>query len=222
MTAFETSRLPREIPPMVGDLAAHVYFNDFHEYVAADWTITTTEAGGSSATEALTNAEYGALLITNDANDNDADFLQKKGESFKLKVGKKAWFAIRFQVGDATQSDVVAGLQITDTTPLAVSDGVYFRKDDGDKNVDFVIIKDSVATTVTALTTLADATWVELAWYYDGATSIVPYVDGVAKKAQPITYMPDDELLTISFGIQNGAAAAKTMTIDRVYAAVER
>ena len=30
----------------------------------------------------------------------------------------------------------------------------------------------------------------------------------------------DDEELTISFGIQNGAAAAKTMTIDYVLAAV--
>ena len=34
--------------------------------------------------------------------------------------------------------------------------------------------------------------------------------------------LPDDEELTISFGIQNGAAAAKTMTVDYVFASKER
>ena len=37
-----------------------------------------------------------------------------------------------------------------------------------------------------------------------------------------LTNATDDEDLTISFGIQNGAAAAKTMTIDYILAAVER
>jgi len=36
------------------------------------------------------------------------------------------------------------------------------------------------------------------------------------------TNLPDDEELTVSFGIQNGAAAAKTMTIDYVTAMIER
>jgi len=44
--------------------------------------------------------------------------------------------------------------------------------------------------------------------------------------AEPVgvvnTNLPDNEELTISFGIQNGAAAAKTMTIDYVTAIVER
>ena len=37
-----------------------------------------------------------------------------------------------------------------------------------------------------------------------------------------LTNVTDDEDLTISFGIQNGAAAAKTMTVDYIFAAVER
>ena len=37
-----------------------------------------------------------------------------------------------------------------------------------------------------------------------------------------LTNATDDEDLTVSFGIQNGAAAAKTMTIDYILAAVER
>lgn len=221
---YSDARVPQVLPPKPGDLDATVYFNDFlsGDYTAADWVITTTEAGAGSATEAIGDGVDGELVLTNAAGDNDADFLQLESESFRFVSGRQAWFAIRFKVDDATETDIVAGLQITDTTPLAVSDGVYFRKDDGDTNVDFVIIKDSTATTVTALTTLADDTYVELAFWYDGDDGIVPYVNGVAGAKQAITNMPDDEDLTVSFGVQNGAAAAKVMTIDRVYAAMLR
>jgi hypothetical protein len=34
--------------------------------------------------------------------------------------------------------------------------------------------------------------------------------------------MPDDEDLTVSFGIQNGEAVAKTMTVDYILAAMDR
>lgn len=213
--------------PVLRPDRVHSYFNDFHTFNTADWTITTTEAGAGSATEALADEQFGALLITNDAADNDADFFQKVGESFKFVAGKKLAFACRFKVSDATQSDVVVGLQITDTTPLAVTDGVYWRKDDGDANLDFVVIKDSTATTATAATTLADATYITLGFYYDGASTIEYWsatAAGVWTKhgTSVTTNMPDDELLTISFGIQNGEAVAKTMTVDWVYAAVER
>ena len=35
------------------------------------------------------------------------------------------------------------------------------------------------------------------------------------------SYLPDTDL-TIAFSIMNGAAAAKTMTVDYIYAAIER
>ena len=42
-------------------------FNDFFAYAAADWTLTTVEAGAGSATEALQAGPGGQLLVTNDA-----------------------------------------------------------------------------------------------------------------------------------------------------------
>lgn len=219
---FYASRLIDDIPPMPGDLSAHVFFDDFDKYTAADWTITTVEAGAGSATEALANVDGGVLLITNDAADDDSDFFQKPGESFKFVSGYRTWFAVRFKTSDATQSDLVFGLQITDTTPLAVSDGVFFRKDDGDAFVDFVVTKDSAATTDTAIATLVNDTWMILAFYYDGASTLVPYVDGVRGTPVALTNLPNDEELTISFGIQNGEAVAKTLSVDYIYAAKER
>ena len=209
--------------PLPSDQTHYGYFNDFMTYNSGDWTITTTEAGTGSATEAMTSGAGGQFLITNAAGDNDLDFLQLKGESFKLSSSKRAYFSARFKVSDATQSDFVMGLQITDTSPLAVSDGVFFIKDDGDTNLDFIVEKDSTSTDTTAIHTMADDTFVTVAWYIDPISSLVYYA---VNNAEPVgvvnTNLPDDEELTVSFGIQNGEAAAKTMTIDYITVIVER
>ena len=199
------------------------YFNDFTEYVAGDWTITTTEAGSGDATEALASTSAGGLLlITNDDADNDLDFLQLKTEAFKFVAGKKTFFKSRFAVSDATQSDFVMGLQITDTTILAVSDGVYFMKDDGDASLDFHVEKDGSDTTASAIATVSDATMLVAGFYYDGKSAIEYYVDDVKLGTSVTTNLPDDEELTVSFGIMNGAAAAKTMTVDYIFVSQER
>jgi len=209
--------------PYPSDQTFYMYHNDFFTYNSGDWTITTTEAGAGNASEALTSQAGGALLITNDDADNDLDFLQLKGESFNLSSSKKAYFSARFKVSDATQSDFVMGLQITDTTPLATTDGVFFIKDDGDTNLDFIVEKDSTSTDTTAIHTMEDDTFVTVTWFIDPDASKVFYsVNNAAPVSVVNTNLPDDEELTVSFGIQNGAAAAKTMTIDYVVAAVER
>lgn len=200
----------------------HTYFNDFDTYVAGDWTITTTEAGAGNATEALSDVDGGVLLITTDDADNDNDFLQKVGESFTFEAGKKLHFKARFAVGDATQSDFVLGLQITDTTPLAVSDGVYFGKDDGDASLDFHVAKDSTLTSASAIATVADDTYLTAEFYYDGDSTIYYGTDGTILGSSVTTNMPDDEILTVSFGIQAGEAAAKTMSLDYIFVAKER
>ena len=196
----------------------HVFFDDFDLYVAADWTVT--EVG--VATQALTDADGGKLLITNAAADDNSSFSQKVGESFLMAAGKQAWFKAKLQVSDATQSDFVMGLQITDTTPLAVTDGIYFQKDDGDTNIDFHVTKDSTSTDALAVGTLVAATDIVLGFYYNGVDEIQVFVDDVRVINVAVTNLPDDEELTVSFGVQNGEAVAKTMTIDYILAAKER
>jgi len=201
----------------------HIWFDDFDNFEADQWVITTTEAGASSATEVISNAKDGVLLITNDAADDDADFFQWSGddasgavETWKWGANKSLYFGARFKVSDATQSDWVFGLQITDTTPLAVSDGIYFRKDDGDANIDLVRTKEAgTSGTKLAAATCVSDTWMVLEFYYDGTSGrIIFYKDGDPIGAISTAYVPDDEELTISFGIQNGEAVAKTMSVD--------
>ena len=197
----------------------HTYFEDFDYYAAADWTVTETDA---AATQALTDGDGGLLLITNTAADNDLVSLQKKGESFRFEAGKALFFEARFKVSDATQSDVVIGLQITDTTPLDVTDGVFFIKADGAATVDFRVEKNNTATTASAMATMANDTFIRLGFYYDGISAVQYFVNGAIAGSSVTTNLPDDEDMTITIAIQNGEAVAKTMTVDYVYVAKER
>lgn len=198
----------------------HTFSEDFDYYVAANWVVTETQAG---ATQALADGDGGLLLLTNSAADDDLISLQKVGESFRFATNKRLWWGCRFQVSDATQSDVLFGLVITDTTPFDVTDGVFFLKDDGDANIDFYSEKDSVQTSKLALSTLVTATNIELQYYWDGISKIWYAADGVVKGfIEPSTTLPNDEDLTLTFAIRNGEAVAKTMTVDYVFACKER
>jgi len=202
----------------------HVFFDDFMEtFNATPWTITTVEAGSGSATEAVGDTQFGELVITNDDADNDSDFIFWDTSTFLLGSGKKAWFKSRFKVSDATQSDFVMGLQANDATPLDTTQGVFFRSDDGDANIDFMVEKDNAGTEEAAVTTMADDTYVELAWYYNGKDAIEVWKDNVKVFTQTdLSRLPDGNTIGVSFGIQNGEAAAKVMTVDYIYVAVER
>jgi len=115
----------------------------------------------------LISADAGVLVLTNAAGDNDLDFLQMVAETFLFEVGKKLWFKARFKVSDATQSDFIMGLQITDTSALAVSDGVFFQKDDGDTALDFHVEKNGTATSASDIATIVDDTYLTVGFYYD-------------------------------------------------------
>ena len=200
----------------------HQYFEDFDTYTAGDWTVTETDAG---ATQALTAGDGGLLLITNTAADNDLVALQKNPAAFTFTAGKKTFFRCRFKVSDATQSDLVFGLQVVDSTPLDVTDGIYFLKADGAATVDFICRKNAStgSTSASAVATMANDTFIELGFYYDGQSKVAYEVNGsvLGSLDASSTYLPDTTC-TVSFALQNGEAVAKTMTVDYVYVAKER
>lgn len=194
---------------------------------SVNWTVTSS--GGSIA---QADGNGGWSVLSNSATDDNAIFLQKLGEAFRWSASKKMVFAARFKVSDATQSDFVMGLQITDNSPLDVTDGIFFIKADGSTTCTLRVEKNDSAATGTAATIVSD-TFVELAFVYDGApyqssTNVTTYafdiwVDGsYVRTVEATSTVPDDEDLCISFGIQNGEALAKTMTIDYILAALER
>jgi len=203
----------------------HTFFTDFDTYAADNWIVSETDA---AATQALTDADNGVLLITNTATDNDLVAIQKVGESFTFSANKQLFFKARFKVSDATQSDLVIGLQILDTTPLAVSNGVFFIKGDGVATMDFKVGASSTFSTASAVATLVDDTYITVGFYYDGGLSGFINYFASTNATNPlfigrlaVTNLPTTEL-TVSFAIQNGEAVAKTMSIDYILASKER
>ena len=133
------------------------------------------------------------------------------------------FFSCRFKVSDATQTDLAIGLHITDTDPFGgVTDGIFFRKADGSTSLEFVVEKDSGESTLTTAT-LADDTFVTIGFYYDTKDRLFHvYKDNREIGTVVNTNAPDDEDLAISFGIKNGEAAAKVLTLDYINVAKER
>jgi hypothetical protein len=209
----------------------HVFFDDFDRYAAGDWKITTVEAGGSSASEAVSDADGGVLVITNDAGADDYDAFQLSddggttaSEGFTFTEGKRMYIGARFKLSAAASSNLVIGLHDIDTDPVGntISDGIFFRKDE-DANLDFRVVGSSTATNVAALKTLANDTWYVVEAYYDGATDgkFILYVDGVVVGSAVIDNAPSTEL-AVSFAIENGAAASEVLSLDWILIAKER
>ena len=200
----------------------HVWFDDFDKFTAGDWVITTTEAGANSATEAIGDADGGVLVLTNDIADNDLDFLQSTAELFTVVVGKKLYFETRLKINEVIQVDAIFGLQVRDTTALAVSDGVFFQTDDGDALLDFHSMASSVDTAITGVHTLVADTFAKFAFYWDGVSSILVAVNDVVVGSLNNVVPPTTEL-TVSFGHQQGEATnAKILSIDYIFVAKER
>jgi hypothetical protein len=201
--------------PLPRDSSLIDYFNDFFTYSAGDWVVTETQAG---ATQALTAGSGGWLLLTNSATDNDLNALQKTPAMLDLSATKQTWFSCRFKANDATQSDVVIGMQVVDITPLDVTDGIYFLKPDDAATINVVCRKDAStgSTTASGIATLVDDTFIQLDWYYDGAGYLFYAVNGTVSGSLSVASFFPDTSVTVSFAIQNGAAAAKTLTVDWV------
>lgn len=200
--------------------SVHKFFDDFDKYAAGDWIVTETQAG---ATQALADGDGGQLLLTNSGTDDDVVALQLAKESFTIESGKKAWFTARIKGSAATEMDWLVGLHVTDTSPIASgpSDGVYFRKDDGDTNIDIAVVASSA--TVAEVNGIATATtsFVRLDFYFDGVDTIHYFVDGEEIGTIETTSFPTTEL-SVSFALQNGETAAATLTVDWIGAVKER
>lgn len=196
----------------------HSYENDFDTYGAGIWTVTTV---GTTPTAALANADGGRLLLTTTGTSGDGIFLQKIGEGFLMEAGKPAGFKCKLQVSDASLSTFAVGLQVTDTTPLDVTDGIYFLSASGSTAIQAIVRKNATTGSVTNanIGTLVSATDITLGWWYDGKTEVQFFVNDtlVTTLDGTATYLPDTTL-TPSFGIQTGAAAIKTASYDFIYA----
>lgn len=198
------------------------YFQDFFAWTAAEWVVTET----GTNTQAITDEHGGVLLLTNAAADNDLTSLQlgntgdaATGESIACASGRVVFFETRLKISDATQSDFLAGLVVTDTTPLANANGIHFIKDDGDTQLDIVTTNTSVSTIQTNVFTVGTS-YMKLGFKVTGLDKVEYWVNDV-KVGTNSSQIPTTEIRP-TFHIQNGEAVAKTMSIDYFVVAATR
>ena len=175
---------------------------------------TTTTVDGGSDGAGFVSLVDNKLVISTDNADNDGASVQLKGEAFDFASGNLVYFGIKMQASEATQSDFLVGLCITDTALLGgMTHGVYFTKVDASTDINFVLEKSSTATTsASAVGTFADATDIILEFLFDG-TNVDAYVDGVLQTRLATTNLPNDEQLTVSVEFLTGAASVETLSI---------
>jgi len=204
-------------------LRYQVYFDDFNFYIPTQWTVTETQAG---ATQGIQTATAGGwLALVNSAADDDLNQIQQPATTFAFTSTKDMFIETTLSLSDATQSDAIIGLYVLDTTPIASqpANGIYFLKTDGAATLDFVLRASSTSTTLSAVTTLTDATSVSLAAVYQALSQTwTVYVNGVyAASTSTLTNVPSVPL-SVGIAVQNGEAVAKTLLSDYFFVAVQR
>lgn len=197
----------------------HSYFNDFDAIdISSDWTNTHT----GSVTNAVTAGNGGILSLGNSAANNDLDSIQLNAASFAIVAGSKAWFKCRFNISNATNAALTIGLIQTTTTPLTVTDGMWFSKAAASTALAFNMAKSSAVTTLSSVATLANTTYLNVGWHYDGASTVSVYVNNAKVAGTTVLTNLPTANLNLTLAVANGTAAANTLLVDYVLAATER
>lgn len=204
----------------IGNPSFFGYYTDFVEYDSNTWTLSETGSG----TDLSGDEMGGTLVVTNAAADNDCQWFQlgkTNGECFKFQTGKALWFDARFKV-DNVLADTMIGLYVTDTTPEGgVDSGVYFRRLTTATALNLVIENATTETVVTTGIVMANDTYVNVGFYWDGAKLFYTQNRQIIGEATTLTNLTTTEL-RLSFGVQNGTAAARSMTVDWIGAFQQR
>jgi hypothetical protein len=200
---------------------------DFGGYGA--WLVEGSAAGTSE----VFASQNGRLVMTTNALDNDYLTVVAQGGGdalttpamtlgpFQPLAGTKITMGIRLKIDDVTQSDLLVGLGEADGDLVGgTAEGIYIRKDDADTQPDFVLESSSTETVVAgvdrdaAAVNLADDTYIEMGFVINGITSAVGYFNGWPIAHTVFTNLPTGRLFPV-LQIQNGEAAAKTLTVER-------
>jgi hypothetical protein len=157
--------------------------------------------------------------MANSAASADLDSLQVKAATFAIVAGQDCWFKARFKVSNATNANLLIGLIQTTTTPLTVTDGVYFRKNAASTTLNALTTKTSTSTTL-AVGTMANDTFINVGFHYTN-NSIQIYFNNNRIGSMATTNLPT-AALNLTMAVSNGTAAANTLTTDYILASTFR
>jgi|GEM_PF-3134145 len=196
------------------------------------WEISESNAGAASILDINAASPKGVLRLQCDVNAGDFINFMAVSQAFRYVVGKRLWFAIRCRLEDIDQDAMIAGLCIYgnnfDFVNALPTDGIYFHKAPTDTDLDVEVRKDATSSDHTNRGgTLVDDQWMVLGFYVDplGAIRTFQGQNGAAltvhSTALTLTNVPNDENLTITFGVETADTGGDYMDVDWIFAAQE-
>lgn len=123
---------------------SHVMTDDF-DWIGATgvkYTITAPNSG----TLANAAGDGGRILFTTGATSGNLVGIQPPAANFSLTLGRRAWFAARFQLAALSVPSWVAGLGQITSTPGTITAGIVFQKATGSTDIFLRHYHASVAT----------------------------------------------------------------------------
>lgn len=186
-------------------------------------TWTTTAVGTGTAAQLAFNG--GAVQLITSATINDSVAWQRSVENIAVPAApNRMWYEIVATAQIALSCQLVLGITALDTTPGAVTDGIYFTKAAGAATVNLVTTAGSASTTqATAIATLADATQFSLAFTLNRSGELEYYVNGAlaGRISAPATMPVAATLLSLQNYIKTSAAATRYLNIHNLMVAAE-
>ncbi|KKN71416.1 hypothetical protein LCGC14_0421380 [marine sediment metagenome] len=193
---------------------ATVLLDDFFTFDTTKWARTVYPAGAPGGTVGIADAVEGIYNTYCDGDDNDEAYVVSEGQSWLMATGKPLWFEAKFTFTNSATTAGVFCVGITDTEenmmlddeggPAASYDGFVFYKESGDANLNFETSLAGAQVENATLNAFTSGTTYRLGIYYDGVTTITPYVDDVAKTAHTMATNTSEG--SIIFGTKSNGA----------------
>jgi hypothetical protein len=209
----------------------HEFWEDFIAATSGTPAGFTHSTVGSTPTVAI--GANSTLVQTLAGADNDTSALYATTASMTIAAGKKAYFRARLKIdksasGTIGEQEVFVGLSSAQTTTsfmaadglsMAVDNCVGFVSYDGTANICCVSRVSDVESVEANAASYAQATYMELAWDWDGST-IKFYKD--TNLVATITTTPSTTAMVPMLYFKAGEAQPAVMTTDYIWCAIER
>lgn len=213
------------------------FFDDFQNPVdliassPATWTLTHTAGTGAITQLTGANGIGGRIQIATTNGGTDSTQIQANSDGFTFVAGQRWWMKFLFQVSNVADTDVILGLQKIGTTPLAATDGIWYRQTNGAGTGVITIVAAAASTTTSAtINTNVAATDVSIGLSYDPWKKddsgklgcIFVYVNDVQAPVRlSVANMPLISLAPVMY-IKSNSANARNLAVDYFFAANDR
>jgi hypothetical protein len=218
--APKQSRLWQGVKPMNWQTGKAYLANPVDLLTWANWV--KTEVGVNAETSLVDGVPPTSTLVTAGAESDGHNMQWSKDagttvwENVRPASGRITVAEFSFKVSSALQSKGELGFAVTDTTINGgVTDGIYFRKKDGDATLFCVTEKNSTETENESTIDLVDDTYVTIGIKILGVSGVQFWINN-ALRFTHTTNIVDDEDIALSFALLAGSAAAMTSTFRRI------